>query len=568
MEFLHQDGSSEEYYYLGNRKREFDTAYKVRQHLISLLSSRGGVIACDIESPTVSDNRVLGIGISTGPSDGFYFPSYTEFYDIAMLLMVHPGIIKIFHNSLFDMKALSDSSRVIPINVYDTMQAIKQHGLPGKLKTLVGGLDPPVEIDDIPDVLAEAGVKRVDELPPDVIAEKCCWDIIATFNLFLAIDDETPRDLILRDGQVQSILIKMSKKGIKTNPEKAAALREPLVGRIEEIKTICDDAYEFNPGSNEQVAYVLNMEGVHLKFKRPERGQTWADVGKVKYVADKEALEAVAHLSHWVPLVLEYRKLTKADGTYLRPYTEIQRVHPTYNMGPKTSRLASRAPSVMNLPYLYRPIYEPDDKLWTRFDYSQQEIRILAFLSGDRNMQAIFDEGKSFHQETATMMGCDYDAGKITTFTTIYGGGLSTIASRSNSSVRAAEELVRMWEITYRDAWEWIEAQNHIGNQQGYVETVLGRKLWLPDIEDDLDVEGRERKWVNYPIQGTGAEILKYAMIECDKVGMDIRIPCHDELVFNGTVIKKPNCEEMIPGLHTPFEMSFHQAWGTEAVVV
>lgn len=566
MEFLHQDGLADEYYYLGDNKSSFNTAEKVRMHFLHLLEGRAGVVSCDVETPSLTDNQVLGIGVATSPRDSFYFPSYTSFYSITMLVMQHPGIIKIFHNALFDMQALSESSNVIPITVYDTMQATKQHGLVGKLKTLADGLG--IDIDDIPDVLVEYGVKTVDELPSDTIAEKCLWDIVATWELFLTLDQETPRDLILRDGKVQSILIKMSKKGIKINPDKAKIYRAPMLGRIEEIRKICDDAYEFNPGSNEQVAYVLNMEGVHLKFKRPERGQTWADIQKVKYVADKEALEAVAHLSTWVPLILEYRKITKADGTYLRPYLELERIHPTYNMGPRTSRLAARSPSVMNWPYAYRPMMEPDSEVWTRFDYSQQEIRILMYLSGDRNGQALFDAGLNFHTETAAMMNCNYDDGKTTTFTTIFGGGLKTIASRSGSSIAAAAELVRQWRFTYPDAWEWIDAQKAMGEQRGYAETVLGRKLWLPDIEDDFDVEGRERKFVNYPIQGTAAEILKYAMIVCDEAGMDIRIPCHDELVSDGEVRDKPNCEEMIPGLYTPFDMTYHKAWGSEAIVV
>lgn len=567
MEFLHKDGLLDEYYYLGDNRRAFNGADSVRQHFTDLASGRGGTIACDIESPSISDNRVLGIGIATSATDAFYFPSYTDFYFISMLLMQHPGIVKLFHNALFDMKALSDSSSIIPSPVYDTLQAAKQHGLPGKLKTLADGLG--IAIDDIPDVLRQEGVKTVDELPPDLVAEKCCWDVIATWKLWDAIKDETPTDLILRDGEVQRILIRMSKRGIKINNEIVPVYREPLVDRIEEIRKICDDAYEFNPGSRQQVAYVLNMEGVHLPIKRPKRGQTWADMDKMSYTADKEALEGVAHLSRWVPLILEYRKLTKADGTYLRPYLEIDRIHPTYNMGPRTGRLASRNPSVMNFPKKYRPMMVPDSALWTRFDYSQQEIRILAYLSGDRNMQAIFDRGDNFHRITADMMNCDYDDGKTTTFTTIYGGGDATIASRSGATISQARELRRQWRFTYPDAWEWIEAQKVIGVNQGYVETVLGRKLWLPPIEEEPDgVEGLERKSVNYPIQGTGAEILKYAMIVCDKLGMDMRIPCHDELVSDGAVMHKPSCEYLIPGLYTPFDMSFHRAWGEEKVVV
>lgn len=566
MEFLHQDGLADEYYYLGDRQSSFNSVNKVREHLMALLTGRGGTVACDVESPTISDNRVLGIGIATSPVDSFYFPSYTSFYNIIMLMMQHPGIIKVFHNAMFDMQAISDSTGIIPSPVYDTMQATKYHGLPGKLQTLADGMG--LVIEDIPDTLKEYGVKTVDQIPPDVIAEKCCWDVIATWKLYDVLVKETPIDLILRDGEVQRILINMSKKGIKTNREKVATYREPLVDRIEEIRKICDDAYEFNPGSNEQVAYVLNMEGVHLKFKRPQRGQTWADQKKLKYVADKEALKAVEHLSHWVPLVLEYRKLTKADGTYLRPYLEVDRIHPIYNMGPRTGRLASRSPSVMNFPLSYRPMMEPDSPVWTRFDYSQQEVRILMYLSGDRNGQAVFDRGENFHQVTADMMNCGYDDGKVTTFTLIFGGGDGTVAQRSGSTIAKAASLRKQWRFTYPDAWEWMEAQKQIGNQQGYVETVLGRRLWLPEPEDDPDAEGRERKWVNYPIQGTGAEILKYAMIVCDKAGMDMRIPCHDELVSDGAVITKPSCEEMVPGLYTPFEMSYHLAWGDEKVVI
>lgn len=565
MEFLHKDGLLDEYYYLGDNRQGFNSAEKIRRHLVSLLEGRGGIVACDVESPSISDNRVLGLGIATSVSDAFYFPSYTSFYDLTMLVMQHPLITKIFHNALFDMKALMDSNGVVPSPVYDTMQAIKQHGLPGKLKTLSDGLG--LEIDDIPDVLREHGVKTVDALPPDVTAEKCCWDVVATWKVYEVVDPETPHDLIMRDGEVQRILLGMSKKGIKINSEKAATYREPLLGRIEEIRKICDDAYEFNPGSRQQVAYVLNMEGVHLPIKRPKRGETWADMDKMSYVADKEALEAVADKSPWPNLILEYRKLTKADGTYLRPYLEIDRIHPTYNMGPKTGRLASKDPSVMNIPYAYRPMLEPDSPLWTRFDYSQQEIRILMWLSGDRNGQAIFDAGKNFHQETAYAMHCEYDPGKTTTFTLIYGGGDETVANRSGSTIREAAELRRQWRFTYPDAWEYMEAQKITGVRDGYVTTVLGRKLWLP-TEDEEDQASRERKAVNYPIQGTGAEILKYAMIVCDKAGMDMRIPCHDELVSDGAVMKKPNCEEMVPGLCTPFDMTFHTAWGSDKVVV
>jgi DNA polymerase-1 len=231
----------------------------------------------------------------------------------------------------------------------------------------------------------------------------------------------------------------------------------------------------------------------------------------------------------------------------------------------------------MNIPKKYRPIFLPDSGYWTRFDCSMQEIRILAKISGDRKMQAVIerydetgDPALRFHAVTAELMGCSYDDGKTTTFTTIYGGGDETIASRAKTTKEKGGQLRSLWARAYPDAWAWMEAVKVVGLRQGYVETLDGRKLWLPDPATDFEgEEGVGRKAVNFPIQGTGGSVLRQATIVLDEAeespyysGIDLRIPVHDELDNDGVMVDHPNLDNLIEGLYCPWIKTYHERWG------
>jgi len=272
-------------------------------------------------------------------------------------------------------------------------------------------------------------------------------------------------------------------------------------------------------------------------------------------------------LAHQFPIVsdiLSFRELTKLKSTYvdalpllINPNTG--RVHTTYGQAVAvTGRLASNNPNLQNIPVRsdrgkeIRKAFIPKDKnhVLISADYSQIELRIVAAISGDKNMCEAFRLGKDIHTATAAKVYGIEEAdvtkemrykAKSVNFGIIYGQGAFGLADNLGISRTEAKTIIDNYKKEFSGINEYMESTINFAKEKGYVETLMGRKRWLRDINSsNFTVRGfAERNAINSPIQGTAADMIKLAMIkvhhQIKKHGFKSKmiLQVHDELIFD-----------------------------------
>jgi len=326
--------------------------------------------------------------------------------------------------------------------------------------------------------------------------------------------------------------------------------------KIVEEKVYQDAGVRFNLASPKQLGEVL-FDKLQLdpKAKKTKTGQ---------YATGEDVLQKLAHL-HPVPAdILEFRELTKLKSTYvdslpllINPRTG--RVHTNYGAAVAvTGRLSSNNPNLQNIPVRsdrgkeIRKAFIPRDEhhVLLSADYSQIELRIVAAISGDHNMCEAFRSGKDIHIATAAKVyGIEesevtkeqrYKA-KSVNFGIIYGQGAFGLAENLGISRTEAKTIIDNYKKEFQGITKYMEDTINFARENGYVQTLMGRKRWLKDINSaNFTVRGfAERNAINSPIQGTAADMIKMAMIKVHhslKKGQfksKMILQVHDELVFD-----------------------------------
>jgi DNA polymerase I len=312
----------------------------------------------------------------------------------------------------------------------------------------------------------------------------------------------------------------------------------------------------FNLASPKQLGEIL-FERMKLdpKAKKTKTGQ---------YATGEDVLLKLASRHQIVDDILIFRELTKLKSTYVDALPQMinrktGRVHTSYAQAVAvTGRLSSNNPNLQNIPIRtergreIRKAFVPrnEDFLLLSADYSQIELRIVAAISGDPNMCAAFREGKDIHTATAArVFGVEekevtkemrYKA-KSVNFGIIYGQGAFGLADNLGISRAEAKEIIDNYKSQFSGIQKYMDSTINFARENGYVETLMGRKRWLKDINSaNFTVRGfAERNAINSPIQGTAADMIKLAMIrvheEFARQGLRSKmlLQVHDELVFD-----------------------------------
>jgi DNA polymerase-1 len=277
---------------------------------------------------------------------------------------------------------------------------------------------------------------------------------------------------------------------------------------------------------------------------------------------NEEALEAIADQHELPRVILEYRGLSKLRSTYTDKLPEMVnrdtgRVHTSYHQaGAATGRLASSDPNLQNIPIrtddgrrIRQAFVAPEGRRIVACDYSQIELRIMAHLSEDPNLLRAFESGADIHRATAAeVFGKPFDdvssnerrAAKAINFGLMYGMGAFGLARQLGISRGEAQDYIALYFSRYPGVRDFMERTRQQAREQGYVETVFGRRLYLDNIHARNQGlrAGAERAAINAPMQGTAADIIKRAMISLDGWLADHRdralmvLQVHDELVF------------------------------------
>jgi DNA polymerase-1 len=357
---------------------------------------------------------------------------------------------------------------------------------------------------------------------------------------------------------VLRVLASMELEGIKLDDTFLNSLAENLTNDIQKLEdTIYKEAgVEFNLASPKQLGDVLFD---HLKLvDKPKKTKTG------QYATGEEILSKLAPKHEIVKEILEWRGLVKLKNTYVDALPKevnkvTDRIHTTYSQAvAATGRLSSNNPNLQNIPIRtergkeVRKAFIPRNENYTLVaaDYSQIELRIIAALSEDESMIESFNRGEDIHAATAAkVFGVPLNEvtrsqrgdAKAVNFGIIYGQGAFTLAQQLNKSRSEAKELIDNYYKNFPKLKQFIANQVDFARDNGFVETILGRRRYLKNINSHNAIvrSGDERNAVNAPIQGSAADIIKIAMIHIHKFLSEgnyktkMLLQVHDELVFD-----------------------------------
>ncbi|EPG0369595.1 DNA polymerase I [Photobacterium damselae] len=352
------------------------------------------------------------------------------------------------------------------------------------------------------------------------------------------------------------VLSRMERTGVLIDSMKLSAQSQEIAQRLDELEKrafeIADQ--EFNLSSPKQLQAILfEKMGLPVLKKTPSGTPS----------TNEEVLQELA-LDYPLPkLILEYRGLAKLKSTYtdklpkmVNPATG--RVHTSYHQAvTATGRLSSSDPNLQNIPVrndegrrIRQAFIAPQGYKVLAIDYSQIELRIMAHLSGDKALLDAFCHGKDIHAATAAeILGLPLEQvsseqrrrAKAINFGLIYGMSAFGLAKQLDMSRGEAQEYMNTYFERYPGVLEYMETTRTVASEQGYVETLFGRRLYLPDIKsrNGLRRKAAERAAINAPMQGTAADIIKRAMVLVDEwIGQQesgrvrLLMQVHDELVF------------------------------------
>jgi DNA polymerase-1 len=357
----------------------------------------------------------------------------------------------------------------------------------------------------------------------------------------------------------REVLFRMEREGVLIDASVLAAQSRTLGERMMILE---QQAYQaagqpFNLGSPRQLGEIL-----FDKMKLPALKKT--ATGKPS--TDEDVLQQLAADYPLPRLLLEHRALSKLKSTYTDKLPQMVnartgRVHTCYGQATAvTGRLASTEPNLQNIPIrtvegrrIREAFIAPPGHALISADYSQVELRIMAHLSGDESLLRAFAEGADIHRATAAdIFGvaiADVTSEqrryiKAVNFGLIYGMSAFGLAAQLGIERGAAAQFIEKYFIRYPGVAEYMRRTRELAHAQGYVETVFGRRLWLPDINAGGGPrrQAAERAAINAPMQGTAADLIKLAMIEVqawldnESVGAKLVLQVHDELVLEAPV--------------------------------
>ena len=398
------------------------------------------------------------------------------------------------------------------------------------------------------------------EVDVEVARDYACEDADCALRLYETFREqlaEQEMEELFHDLEMPlvPVLARMERAGIRIDEEFFEGMSRKVNGELEliqeEIFKIAGE--EFNLNSTPQLREVLFEKMGLPVVKRTKTGPS----------TDASVLEELASEGHEIPrLLLEYRELEKLRSTYVDALPrlvnpETGRIHTSFNQTvAATGRLSSSDPNLQNIPVrtplgreIRKGFVPPEGRVFLGVDYSQIELRILAHFSGDEAFVSAFREGIDVHRQTASVI-FDVEVEDVTAamraqaktinFATLYGQGAFSLGRQLGISREEAQAFIDEYFERFRGVREFLDAQVESARERGYVETLVGRRRYVPELRSrNWNVrQFGERVAQNTPIQGTAADLIKKAMIEIDgeleggRWEARMLLQVHDELLF------------------------------------
>jgi len=471
-------------------------------------------------------------------------------------------ITKIGHNLKFDSEMLINQGLEVNNLAFDTMIASyvlnpgsRAHSLDNLAFTELG--HQMISFSD----LTNNKKMPITQVPLPKLAEYSCEDADYTWRLYLLLSTKLKSEKFVKlfeeiEMPLIPVLIAMEQDGIKIDPQYLKTFSKKIQKQIDAVsKNIYKLAgSEFNISSPLQLKEIL-FDKLQIST---------AGIGRIKtgFSTDAASLEKLKGRHKIIDLISDYRELSKLKNTYIDALPQLiekqtGRVHTSFNQTiTATGRLSSSEPNLQNIPIktaLGREvrkafIAEKGYKLLAA-DYSQIELRIVASLANDQNMIKAFKQGEDIHTITAAKIhGLKPEevtkeirrSAKEINFGIMYGMGASGVAQRTKITRDEAQDFIDKYFLAFPNIKKYIEETKEFARDKGYVETMFGRRRYLPDIHSGVPniAAAAERMAINMPIQGTAADLIKMAMIKINNKLSQISpksrmiLQVHDELVF------------------------------------
>jgi DNA polymerase-1 len=522
-------------------------------------------------SLNIQEAELVGISISYKQKQAFYIPTLNkkERKNVTSLLkpiLENKSVLLIGHNLKYDVQIMKKYNINISQNVFDTMLAHylispeTSHKLDSISESFLNHKTIPIE-----DIIGKKGVdqKNMKDIPVKDVYKYACEDADIAFRLKSILEKEIVKlkleELLIKIEQpLLFVLADMEGNGVNIDVDFLTIMSKELFQKINktETKIYKKTGETFNISSPKQLGNVL-FEKLKIEDnpKKTKSGQ---------YSTSEDVLQKLSKKNEVVDLVLQYREYKKLKSTYVDALPEMvsnkdNLIHTDYAQAVTvTGRLSSNKPNLQNIPIKTklgrktRSAFIPrnNNNVILAADYSQVELRIMADFSQDKEMIKAFKEGQDIHQLTASkvfnvsLSSVDDTMrrkAKEVNFGIIYGISPFGLSQNLQISRAEAKEIIDAYFNKFSDVKNYINNAIIKARKKKYVETLLGRRRYLRDI-DSRNFTLRsfsERNAINSPIQGSAADIIKLAMIEISKwikqneFNSKMIMQVHDELVFD-----------------------------------
>jgi len=540
---------------------------------------RGPAVVVDVESTSVDPAaaQLVGIALCSQEGSAYYIPvGHLEgrcldpgtVIERLRPLLEDPALPKYAHNANYDLTVLSFAGLTAGPATCDTMIAewlinpgSRNLGLKNlawsrlgiemaPIESLIGSGKKQITMDRVPVAQAapyagadaDMTLRLAHQLMPE-LKEKALWKLFSEVEMPLV-----------------PVIVDMQRLGVKLDVPVLAEMSRQFGERLGELQTEIEGhiGHPINISSTQQLSVAL-FDELQLSLPGMRRGQS----GHYSTAAD--VLDKLRGRHPVVDLILEHRQLSKLKGTYVDSLPALVnprtgRVHTSYNQtGAATGRFSSSNPNLQNIPIrtdigreIRRAFVAEEGWLLLAVDYSQVELRILAHISEDPAMLAAFARGEDIHSSTAAAIygvplaevtPQQRRVAKMTNFAISYGVTGFGLSERTGLSQGDADAFIRTYFKTYPKIGEYIEQTRAMAQKQGYVETLLGRRRYFPELSTLATAqhnvrEAAYRMAINAPIQGSAADILKVAMRDLwqklakGRLLSRMILQVHDELVL------------------------------------
>ncbi|MCB0213326.1 MAG: DNA polymerase I, partial [Anaerolineae bacterium] len=573
-----------------------DTPAKLETLVNKLKQSDKLCVDVETDSTDEVQARLVGIAITASTGEGYYIPlahgakaqpkageqatlfdelaaaSDAPQLDVATVqaalapILADPNVLKYMHNAKFDMVLLRRNGMPVAPPIYDTMIAAyignnaqnARYGLKELVKEHLN-----IQMTEIKELIGTGKNQlTMDQISIDKVTPYAAADVDMTLRLADIVDKPLQEDKDFRhifetlDLPLIYVLIDMELAGIKLDTDALRQMSSQLSTRLAEIER---DVYkvaglEFNLNSTQQLSDVLfkNLGLPTQGLKKTKSGY---------YSTAANVLEGLQGQHEIIDLILENRTLAKLKSTYVDALPALVnprtgRIHTNYNqIGISTGRLSSSDPNLQNIPVrteqgreIRRAFIAEEGHHLIAADYSQVELRVLAHITEDEGLLTAFENDQDIHTATASaVLGIPQDQidkyqrriAKTVNFGLIYGQTAFGLAQGTGMSREEARVFIETYFEKYPGVKTYIERTEKLAAEQGYVETLLGRKRDFSQLADLTGAQRSraEREAINMPIQGTAADIMKQAMINLhrqlaeQKFKSRMLLQVHDELV-------------------------------------